>query len=229
MNNGGITADFAVRSPQSDAGGHVLVGKSLLFQQVLSVVDAVAGNDCVVLLEGESGTGKELVARRIHELSRRAQGPFIPVNCPGIGESLFESQFYGHVKGAFTGATTDTLGVVRASKGGTLLLDEVGELDLHLQPKLLRLLQEREVTPVGASKPIPVDARFIASTNRSLAKCVAEGVFRNDLYHRLNVVRIEIPPLRSRPEDIEQLLDYYLQYFSDRYKMPKREFGHRLR
>jgi DNA-binding NtrC family response regulator len=229
MNNGGITADLAVRSPQGDAGGHVLVGKSPPWRRVLSVVDAVAGNDCVVLLEGESGTGKELVARRIHELSCRAQGPFIPVNCPGIGESLFESQFYGHVKGAFTGATTDTLGVVRAAKGGTLLLDEVGELDLHLQPKLLRLLQEREVTPVGASKPIPVDARFIASTNRSLAKCVAEGSFRNDLYHRLNVVRIEIPPLRSRPEDIEQLLDYYLQYFSDRYKMPKREFGQRLR
>jgi len=170
----------------------------------------VAPNDCVVLLEGESGTGKELLARLLHVASSRAGGPFIPVNCPGVSETLFESQFYGHVRGAFTGATTDTLGAVRSAHGGTLLLDEVGELPLHLQPKLLRLLQEREVTPVGASRPMPVDIRFVAATNRSLARCVAEGAFRADLYHRLNIVRIEIPPLRSRPEDIEPLLDYYI-------------------
>jgi len=197
--------------------GPRLVGASVLFRQVLSVVDAVATNDCVVLLEGESGTGKELLARRIHTGSPRSNGPFIPVNCPGISASLFESQFYGHVKGAFTGAATDTLGVVRAAEGGTLLLDEVGELPLALQPKLLRLLQEREVTPVGAHYPIGVDTRFVAATNRSLASRVAEGSFRSDLYHRLNIVRIEIPPLRVRQEDIAPLLDYYLAYYANEY------------
>ncbi|MFB3891770.1 MAG: sigma-54 interaction domain-containing protein [Phycisphaerae bacterium] len=202
-----------------------LVGVSALFRQVLSIVDTVASNDCVVLLEGESGTGKELLARRIHSRSGRFAGAFIPVNCPGVSETLFESQFYGHVRGAFTGAATDTLGVVRAANGGTLLLDEVGELAMHLQPKLLRLLQEREVTPVGAPRPVRVDVRFIAATNRSLAKCVAEGKFRSDLYHRLNVVRIEIPPLRSRPDDILPLLNHYLEYYAAQYRMTPRRLS----
>jgi transcriptional regulator with PAS, ATPase and Fis domain len=231
MEGGGLTSHLVSgRSPQHDSEASTeLIGVSPLFQQVLGILDAVAANDCVVLLEGESGTGKELLARRIHALSSRANGPFIPVNCPGIGETLFESQFYGHLKGAFTGASTDTLGVVRAAHGGTLLLDEVGELPIHLQPKLLRLLQEREVTPVGAARPIPVDARFIASTNRSLAKSVGEGAFRSDLYHRLNIVRIEVPPLRLRREDIEPLLDYYLEHFAQRYLMPHRVLTQRLR
>jgi len=220
----------AGRSPQHEADvSPGLIGVSTLFQQVLDVIDSVSSNDCVVLLEGESGTGKELLARRIHQGSPRALGPFIPVNCPGISESLFESQFYGHLKGAFTGAATDTLGVVRAAEGGSLLLDEVGELPLHLQPKLLRLLQEREVTPVGAPNPIPVNTRFIAATNRNLAKCVSEGTFRGDLYHRLNIVRVEIPPLRARPEDIEPLLDYYISYYSTEYHMPPRVLSQTLR
>jgi transcriptional regulator with PAS, ATPase and Fis domain len=151
------------------------------------------------------------------------------VNCPGISESLFESQFYGHMKGAFTGAASDTLGVVRAAEGGTLLLDEVGDLPLHLQPKLLRLLQEREVTPVGASEPIPVDVRFVAATNRSLAKSVSDGDFRSDLYHRLNIVRIEVPPLRSRPEDIGPLVDFYIEHYAEIYQMPVRRLSDRLR
>ena len=221
------TADSLPQGAVQD--DHVLIGRSPLFQQILSVVDSVAQNDCVVLIEGESGTGKELVARRIHTRSQRREGPFIPVNCPGISESLFESQFYGHLRGAFTGANTDTLGVVRAAEGGTLLLDEVGEMELHLQPKLLRLLQEREITPVGAAHPIPVNARFIASTNRSLARAVAEGHFRGDLYHRLNIVRIEVPPLRNRPEDIEPLLDYYLHSYAEMYCMELRELGPSLR
>jgi len=207
----------------------VLIGASPLFNQVLAVVDAVAANDCVVLIEGESGTGKELLAKRVHYRSGRAGGPFIPVSCAGVTESLFESQFYGHVKGAFTGATADTLGIVRAAEGGTLLLDEVGELALALQPKLLRVLQEREVTPVGASRPVRADARFIASTNRSLVKCVTEGTFRNDLYHRLNIVRIHVPPLRNRPEDIERLLEHYLEFYSQQYRMPIRQLSERLR
>ena len=192
-------------------------------------MDAVASNDCVVLLEGESGTGKELLARRIHLHSQRQNDPFIPVNCSAISESLFESQFYGHVKGAFTGAAVSTLGVVRAAEGGTLLLDEVGELPLHLQPKLLRLLQEKEIIPVGAAEPLPVDVRFVASTNRSLARHVQEGTFRSDLYHRLNIVRIEIPPLRSRPDDIEPLVEFYLDYFANQYHRPRRQLTRRLR
>jgi transcriptional regulator with PAS, ATPase and Fis domain len=186
----------------------------------LKLTDAVASNDCVVLLEGESGTGKELLARRIHAYSKRSSKPFIPVSCPAITSSLFESQFYGHVRGAFTGAATDTMGIVRAAEGGTLLLDEIGELPLHLQPKLLRLLQQREVTPVGAAKPIGVDVRFVAATNCNLARRAAEGKFRPDLYHRLNVVRIVIPPLRERQDDIELLLDYYLEYYAQLYEMP---------
>ena len=195
----------------------------------MNVVDTVAANDCMVLLEGESGTGKELLARRIHFRSCRRNSPFIPVNCPAISEGLFESQFYGHVRGAFTGAMTNTLGVVRAAEGGTLLLDEVGELPLNLQPKLLRLLQEHEVTPVGGSNPIPTNARFVAATNCNLAKRVGEGLFRADLYHRLNIVRIEIPPLRSRLEDVEPLLDYYLAYYARQYRMTPRLLSPRLR
>ncbi|MDP6545091.1 MAG: sigma-54 dependent transcriptional regulator [Phycisphaerae bacterium] len=231
MVNGG---DITLRSngdglSQNSNNRYVLVGVSSLFRAILDVVDAVADKDCPVLLEGESGTGKELVARRIHSKSRRASGPFIPVNCPATTDTLFESQFYGHVKGAFTGAETNTLGVVRAAEGGTLLLDEVGELPLHLQPKLLRLLQEREITPVGASVPIPVDTRFIASTNRSLAKAVQDGLFRSDLYHRLNIVRVEIPPLRTRPEDIDPLVDYYLRHYAKEYNAPQRNLSSRLR
>jgi len=206
-----------------------LIGASPLFQQILSVADSVATNDCVVLIEGESGTGKELIAHRIHSRSARQDGPFIPVNCPGISESLFESQFYGHLRGSFTGASTETLGIVRAAESGTLLLDEVGELPLHLQSKLLRLLQEREVTPVGGARPISVNARFIASTNKNLNQAVAEGAFRSDLYHRLNIVRIEVPPIRSRKDDIEPLLDYYLNYFAQQYQMATRQLGQRLR
>ncbi len=200
-----------------------LVGGSPLFQRLLDTTDAVAANNCVVLLEGESGTGKELIAQRIHDRSARVDAPFIPVNCPAVAESLFESQFYGHVKGSFTGAHGDTLGMVRAAEGGTLFLDEIGELPLHLQPKLLRLLQEKEVTPVGGTKSMVVDVRFIAATNRSLAKAVQLGHFRRDLYHRLNIVRITVPPLRARPEDIALLLDHYIEHYADEYGMDVRE------
>ncbi len=213
----------AVDAGTQDTTSPAFIGRSKVFQQLLNIVDAVAGNDCVVLLEGESGTGKELIAKRIHRNSRRADGPFIPVNCPAVAESLFESQFYGHVKGSFTGAAGDTLGMVRSADGGTLFLDEIGELPIHLQPKLLRLLQEREVTPVGAAKPIPVDVRFIAATNRPLAQAVKDGRFRLDLYHRLNVVRVQIPALRLRQDDIEPLLNFYLNYYAAEYGMDVRE------
>ena len=232
MDYGGDTYQApAARSPQAtDRGDEIaLIGSSPAFLAALAVADAVATNDCVVLLEGESGTGKELFARRIHCRSRRRDKPFIPLNCAGISESLFESQLFGHVRGAFTGAVAETLGVVRAAEGGTLLLDEVSEIPLHLQPKLLRLIQEREVVPVGGARPVSVDVRFIAATNQVLARRVREGRFREDLYHRLNIVRIEIPPLRGRPEDIDPLLDYYLELYAREYGMPKRLLGEGIR
>ena len=227
-----MEVDGAARAAEPHGGGlsqPVLVGSSAAFAQVLTLADSVAAKECVVLLEGESGTGKELLARRIHSHSPRRGGPFIPANCPGISETLFESQFYGHLKGAFTGANSDTLGIVRAADGGTLLLDEIGEMPVHLQPKLLRLIQEREVTPVGASQPMPVNVRFVAATNRSLAKCVAEGTFRRDLFHRLNVVRIVVPPLRSRPQDVDDLLDFFLESYARHYCMAPRVVGPLLR
>lgn len=232
MKSGGETSEQrVVRSPRAgDYGsGEALVGSSPVFRRVVAVADAVATNDCVVLLEGESGTGKELLARRIHFRSRRKGAPFIPVNCAGVSETLFESQFFGHIRGAFTGAVSETLGVVRAAEGGTLLLDEVSDIPLHLQPKLLRLLQEREVVPVGGSRPMSVDVRFIAATNRDLARMVADSDFRQDLFHRLNIVRIELPPLRCRPDDIEPLLEWYLDVFSQEYGMPRRVLGKGLR
>ncbi len=195
----------------------------------MAIADAVATNDCIVLIEGESGTGKELLARHVHVKSRRQNGPFIPVNCAGISESLFESQFFGHVRGAFTGAVSETLGVVRAAEGGTLLLDEVSEIPLHLQAKLLRLLQEKEVIPVGGTRPVPADVRFIATTNVSLQRAVESRRFRPDLYHRLNIVRIEVPPLRCRTEDIDSILDYYLKFYADEYSMTVRVLGDGIR
>ncbi len=195
----------------------------------MAIADAVATNDCVVLIEGESGTGKELLARHVHVKSRRRDGPFIPVNCAGISESLFESQFFGHVRGAFTGAVSETLGVVRAAEGGTLLLDEVSEIPLHLQAKLLRLLQEREVIPVGGTRPVPADVRFIATTNTNLKQAVKSRQFRLDLYHRLNIVRIEVPPLRCRTDDIALILDHYLKFYAEEYSMPIRVLGEGIR
>ncbi len=216
-------------SPHENGSSCRLIGSSSLFCNVVAIADAVASNDCLVLLEGESGTGKELLARRIHGKSKRRNKPFIPVNCAGISESLFESQFFGHIRGAFTGAVSETLGVVRAAEGGTLLLDEVSEIPLHLQAKLLRLLQEWEIIPVGGTMPIRVDTRFIATANVSLAKAVKDGQFRSDLYHRLNIVRIELPPLRCRSEDIDLILDHYLDLFAVQYGMTRRVLGEDIR
>ncbi|MDY7009345.1 MAG: sigma 54-interacting transcriptional regulator [Planctomycetota bacterium] len=220
-----------MRSPYDDGScpDVVIIGSSSLLKNVVSIADAVSTNDCVVLIEGESGTGKELLTRHIHARSRRRAGPFIPVNCAGISESLFESQFFGHVRGAFTGAVSETLGVVRAAEGGTLLLDEVSEIPLRLQAKLLRLLQEKEVIPVGGTRPVQADVRFITTTNVSLQKAVESGRFRPDLYHRLNIVRIEVPPLRCRTEDIDSILDYYLEFYAQEYSMPIRVLGKGIR
>jgi len=181
---------------------------------------AVAPRSATVLLTGETGVGKEVAAREIHRLSRRAAGPFIPVDCAVFSTELMESQLFGHVKGAFTGAIAATRGFLRCADGGTLFLDEIGELPLPLQAKLLRSIQERTVVPVGATEPIPVDFRIIAATHRDLAQMVREGRFRQDLYFRLNVVRIEIEPLRQRREDIIPLARHFLQEIAQGYEEP---------
>jgi two-component system response regulator AtoC len=195
-----------------------IVGRSQAILEVVKLIDKVAVSDCCVLLEGECGTGKELLARRICAKSPRCNKPFIPVNCAGISESLFESQFFGHVRGAFTGAEQSMLGLVRTADEGTLFLDEVGEIPLNLQPKLLRVIQEQEVMPIGKPIPLKVNTRFIAGTNRNLHEMVREGKFRPDLYFRLNIVRIEVPPLRERKEDIPLLLDYFTAHYARHYR-----------
>jgi DNA-binding NtrC family response regulator len=196
----------------------MIVGVSQAIRDILKMVDQVAISDCCVLVEGESGTGKELIARRLCAKSRRCGQPFIPVNCAGISETLFESQFFGHVRGAFTGAEQTMLGVIRTADGGTVFLDEICDIPLSLQPKLLRVLQEQEVMPVGKPIPIKVDTRFLAGTNRNLAELVRRGEFRRDLYHRLNIVRIVLPPLRDRAEDIPVLLDHYVRHYARQYQ-----------
>jgi transcriptional regulator with GAF, ATPase, and Fis domain len=203
---------------QSSGGVPVIIGISKAIREVLQLVDQVAPSDCCVLIEGESGTGKELIARRLCANSRRHDRPFIPVNCAGISEGLFESQFFGHVRGAFTGAEQNMLGVIRTAEGGTVFLDEVCDIPIPLQPKLLRVLQEQEVMPVGKPIPIKVDTRFLAGTNRNLSEMVREGAFRRDLYHRLNIVRVVLPPLRERVEDIAVLLDHFIRLFAQRYE-----------
>ena len=201
----------------TDTGVPIIVGVSKAIRDVLLLADQVAATDCCVLIEGESGTGKELIARRLYANSLRADRPFIPVNCAGVSESLFESQFFGHVRGAFTGAEQTMLGIFRTAEGGTVFLDEICEIPLSLQSKLLRVLQEHEVMPVGRPIPVKVDTRFLAGSNQNLAEMVRLGTFRRDLYHRLNIVRIHLPALRERPEDISPLLDHFLLVAADRY------------
>jgi len=212
-----------------DAESAPFVGISQAVKNVLQLADSVAKSDCGVLIEGESGTGKELVARRIWARSNRADKPFLPVNCAGISESLFESQFFGHVRGAFTGAEQNMLGVIRSADGGTVFLDEVSEIPYGSQAKLLRVLQEREVMPVGKPVPIKVDTRFLAGTNRNLAEMVQEGKFRRDLYYRLNIVRIVIPPLREHSEDVPVLLDHFGRLFANVYRRDPIELSRDVR
>ena len=194
-----------------------LVGNSQPMQRVKEVIAKVAATDSPVLIEGDSGTGKELVAAAIHRLSPRATGPFIPVNCSAIPEDLLESEFFGHVRGAFSGAVSDALGLFRSANEGTIFLDEIAELSPGLQVKLLRVLQEMQVRPVGSTKAYAVDVRVIAATNRDLDRTIAEGTLRQDLYYRLNVVRISLPPLRARREDIPALVNHFVRRFNRRF------------
>jgi len=187
------------------------------------LVDKAAVTRATVLITGDSGTGKERVARALHERSERAGGPFCVVNCGALPEALMESELFGHEKGAFTGANTAARGVFRQAEGGTLLLDEVGELPLALQVKLLRVLQEKRVRPVGAPSEIPVDVRVLAATNRDIESDVQSGTFRTDLYYRLNVIRIELPPLREREGDIRKLAEQMCARFAE--ELSKDVFG----
>jgi len=186
-----------------------IIGDSGALQRVFDLVGKVADTSAHVLIQGESGTGKELIARSIHFNSSRGDKPFLAVNCGALPESLLESEIFGHTKGSFTGATGDKKGLFRSAAGGTLFLDEIGEMPLPLQVKLLRALQEHEVTPVGASIPVRFDARIITATNKDLETEVAEGRFREDLFYRLNVVEIEVPPLRRRRDDIPMLVKHF--------------------
>src|SRR5881409_2707499 len=195
-----------------------LIGSSEEMQKVKEVIGKVAAADSPVLIEGESGTGKELVAAAIHRLSGRATGPFIPVNCSAIPENLLESEFFGHVRGAFSGAVSDALGLFRGANEGTIFLDEIAELSPGLQVKLLRVLQEMQVRPVGSTKAYAVDVRVIAATNRDLDRTIADGQLRQDLYYRLNVVRVTLPPLRSRREDIPPLVNHFLRRYNRRFR-----------
>ena len=187
-----------------------IISKSSEMEEVLDLMDLVSGNDVAVLIEGESGTGKELAARYIHYKGSRANGPFVAVNCSALPEPLLESELFGHVKGAFTGAEKNKTGLIEEADGGTFLLDEIGDMPKSLQVKLLRFLQEGEVRRVGGTAIKKVDVRIISSTNRKLLSLIKAGEFREDLYYRLKVVPITLPPLRERKEDIGLLLDYFL-------------------
>ncbi|HCF59779.1 MAG TPA: Fis family transcriptional regulator [Myxococcales bacterium] len=191
-----------------------MVGDSAAMKEVYSLIEKVAQSRTTVLVVGESGVGKELVARAVHSKGPRATGPFVPINCGAIPEGLVESELFGHVRGAFTGATVDRPGLFKAAGGGTIFLDEVGELPLPTQVKLLRAIQDRRVKPVGGNRDIEVDARIIAATNRDLAEEVKEGRFREDLYYRLNVIQVFVPPLRRRREDILPLAEHFIAVHS---------------
>ena len=188
-----------------------MVGESPAMRKVLKMIGKVAATASTVLITGESGVGKELVARAIHAESPRKDKVFLPVNCSAIPDTLLESQLFGHTKGAFTGALSAQDGLFRKARGGTIFLDEIGELPLTLQPKLLRVIERKEVLPVGATTPIQVDVRILASTNRDLEKEIEVGRFREDLFYRLNVVGIPVPPLRERPGDIPRLVEHLIQ------------------
>jgi DNA-binding NtrC family response regulator len=191
-----------------------LVGESPGHQRVLKAIRVVAPTDSTVLIEGETGTGKELVAHAIHDLSRRSQKSFIEVNCAAIPATLLESELFGHEKGSFTGAFAQKIGRFELAHQGTLFLDEIGELPLELQPKLLRALQEQQFERLGGNRTIKVDVRIVAATNRNLRQMVAEGKFRSDLYYRLNVFPVPVPPLRERPEDIPLLTRFFIQRYA---------------
>jgi transcriptional regulator with GAF, ATPase, and Fis domain len=209
----------------SARGCQRFIGKSTAYNSILDMISAIAARRCPVIIIGETGVGKEMVAQQIHLASERANKVFVPVDCSTLTGQLFESQLFGHTKGAFTGAIDHTLGFFRAADGGTIFLDEISEIPLELQAKLLRVLQESRVTPLGSTKYYPVDVRVLCATNRDLKKLVEEKAFRADLYYRLNVVTLEVPPLRQRKEDILLLAEYFLTNQAEFYNEPRKRLS----
>jgi len=201
-----------------------MIGSSLLMQKVYQLVNSVADLNASVLVTGESGTGKELIARAIHNLGSRANRPFVAVSCGAIPETLIEAELFGHEKGAFTGTVGAREGFFEQAGDGTLFLDEIGELSLYTQVKLLRVLQQREFSRLGSNKLIPLRARLVFATHQDLSEMVAQGKFRQDLYYRINVMRIDAPPLQDHPEDIPQIATHFLQNYSQMYQKPLRDF-----
>ena len=224
-----IRRTFELAGSGSSAAGNIpladntqkgTVYKSAYMEHIFSLAKDVAESEATVLITGESGTGKEVLARFIHENSGHAKGPFVAVNCAAIPENLIESELFGYEKGAFTGAVNKKIGKFEAADGGTILLDEIGEIPIHLQAKLLRVLQEREVERLGALKPSKINTRVLATTNRNLKAMSEEGSFREDLYYRLNVISMELPPLRDRKEDVADLSSFFIKKYSEINKKP---------
>jgi transcriptional regulator with PAS, ATPase and Fis domain len=211
--------------PDPTIPDRVFIGRSPSIKRLTAIATKAAALNSTVIITGETGTGKETFARLIHGLSPRASHPLIPVDCTALPETLFESELFGHLKGSFTGAHRDSLGYIRSAHLGTLFLDEIGELSLGLQSKLLRVLQERRVVPVGSSQPQLVDVRVICATNRDLSAMVAAGTFREDLYFRLAVVPLELPPLRARSEDIIPMANHWLKKLADTYGSKTKELS----
>jgi DNA-binding NtrC family response regulator len=201
-------------------GVHQLVGQSEPLQRIRTIIQTAAGSEATVLIQGESGTGKEIIANAIHAQSKRARGPLVKMNCAAVPETLLESELFGHEKGAFTGADRRRIGRFEQADGGTLFLDEICEMQPRLQAKFLRALQEREIERLGSSTPIPVDVRIIAATNRDLQKALEEGVLREDLYYRLNVILLQVPPLRERMDDVPILAMHFLRKYAAREGAP---------
>jgi DNA-binding NtrC family response regulator len=197
---------------------HGIIGRSKKIRDVLSTIDVVASSKANILICGESGTGKELVARAMHKASSRRDGPFIAINCAAVPAELIENELFGHEQGAYTGATTREVGKVELADGGTLFLDEIGDMSLNMQVKLLRFIQEREFFRIGGTRPVMSDCRIIAATNRDLEEDIASGRFREELYYRINVIQIDVPPLRERREDIELLAEHFLRIFAEENK-----------
>ena len=202
-----------------------IITRSLTIESILGKAKLVAGSDASVLVRGESGTGKELLAKAIHKASPRAANPFVAINCGAIPEQLLESELFGHMRGSFTGAARDYKGLFQAAEGGTVFLDEIGDMPLPLQVKLLRVLQDKEIRPIGTTQTIPVDVRIISATHRNLEEAIKAGSFREDLYYRLNVVSFGLPALSERREDIPVLATHFLNQLVDRYKKPLNGFA----
>jgi len=207
---------------------HNIIGNSEAMKNIFNTIEKIANTDAIVLIEGETGVGKELIARRIHQISKRSNKPFITVDCGVIPDTLFESELFGYEKGAFTGATSRKQGRIELANTGTLFIDEIGNLKYDLQTKFLRVIQEKEFIRLGGTKPIRVDVRILAATNKRLKTLVEKNIFREDLFYRLNVVNIYIPPLRERREDIALLVDYYLKKFCLKNKKKKITFSNEL-